>query len=580
MKIKKILLAIFCVLMTIMSWAQAPYNTGNYYKNADGKKGSELKSALCTIIRPHKTLGYSNLKDYYPKTDIREGNYLWDIYGNIQNYTVSSAGSGKMGAGWNKEHSVPQSWFDGASPMYSDIMHLFPVDSWWNTIRSNLPYGETDKPDQATMGGFCKRGPCKESIGYSGTIFEPNDEFKGDLARVYFYMVTCYEAEIKVKSWSGGMFQPGAYPAFKQWAENMLMRWAREDPVSPKEIARNNAIYGDDVQGNRNPFVDYPGLEEYIWGDMTDVAFSYDNYQEPTATTVAMPLISPPTGLYTSEQEVTITCRTKDADIYYTTDGTDPTVVSDLYIGPFTITKTTTVKALAISNGEASPIAVSVISISESGQPVEGDGIYTHVTSADQLETGRNYLIVNIDAGKAYSGFNGNGGSAGNVNIVNDQIDLGDLTNNATPLYLESSGSNWLIRETLESGTDMYLALTESKNGLSHQSNPSDQGTTWKIYFDNGVTYINNVDRSSYFLQYNKTSPMWRCYTGKQQNPSLFKENASKSEDTGIRIIQSVDSADGSRLDYTKPMYNLNGQRVGAGYKGIVIQNGKRIVVR
>lgn len=73
---------------------------------------------------------------------------------------------------------------------------------------------------------------------------------------------------------------------------------------------------------------------------------------------------------------------------------------------------------------------------------------------------------------------------------------------------------------------------------------------------------------------------MWRCYTGKQQNPSLFKENASKSEDTGIRTIQSVDSADGSRLDYTKPMYNLNGQRVGAGYKGIVIQNGKRIVVR
>jgi hypothetical protein len=117
-------------------------------------------------------------------------------------------------------------------------------------------------------------------------VFEPNDEYKGDLARVYFYMATCYEAyktgggkNRSPKDWKSDMLTSDIYPFFTDWALKMLLRWAAEDPISEKEIKRNEAIYG--IQKNRNPFVDYPGLEQYIWGNSMDVPFSYDHYAEP-----------------------------------------------------------------------------------------------------------------------------------------------------------------------------------------------------------------------------------------------------------------------------------------------------------
>ena len=64
------------------------------------------------------------------------------------------------------------------------------------------------------------------------------------------------------------MLSHNKYPAFKDWALQLLLKWAKEDPVSQKEIDRNNAVYG--IQKNRNPFVDYPGLEQYVWGDKKD----------------------------------------------------------------------------------------------------------------------------------------------------------------------------------------------------------------------------------------------------------------------------------------------------------------------
>jgi hypothetical protein len=116
-------------------------------------------------------------------------------------------------------------------------------------------------------------------------VFEPNDEYKGDFARTYFYMVTCYEE--KLADWYANSTEVRAtldgnsYPGLSPWQLKMLMEWAANDPVSRKEEERNNAVFG--IQNNRNPFIDYPGLEEYIWGALKDVAFSYDHYQSPTA---------------------------------------------------------------------------------------------------------------------------------------------------------------------------------------------------------------------------------------------------------------------------------------------------------
>ena len=112
--------------------------------------------------------------------------------------------------------------------------------------------------------------------GYDGMCFEPNDEWKGDFARTYFYMVTCYEDQ--QTTWSSDMLSSDSYPAFSEWALRLLLKWSRQDPVDSIEIKRNEAVCV--IQHNRNPFIDYPGLEEFIWGDSILQAFAYGGFEE------------------------------------------------------------------------------------------------------------------------------------------------------------------------------------------------------------------------------------------------------------------------------------------------------------
>jgi endonuclease I len=166
--------------------------------------------------------------------------------------------------------------------MYTDLFHLYPTDGYVNGKRGNMPFGENKGESYKSVNGFSKIGSCTYP-GYSGTVFEPNDEYKGDFARTYFYMVTCYED--KLPNWYDNYedarptLDGNKYPGLSSWQLSMLMKWAANDPVSRKEVERNEAVYG--IQNNRNPFIDYPGLEQYIWGDLMDTAFSYDSYQDP-----------------------------------------------------------------------------------------------------------------------------------------------------------------------------------------------------------------------------------------------------------------------------------------------------------
>lgn len=278
------------LILALQLMAQGPNNTGTYYQSADGKKGSALKTAMWGIIKDHNKLSYGDLWDAYGDTDLREDGSIWDMYSSTTHFTFredQGANYKKEGDVYNREHSMPKSWFNEEYPMYTDLVHVVPADGYVNGMRSNLPFGETEKPSKTSNGGFSKVGPSSVS-GYSGKVFEPNDEYKGDFARIYFYMATCYED--KIAGWHSPMLANNEYPAYTDWAINMLLRWAAEDPVSQKEIDRNNAVYG--IQGNRNPFVDYPGLEEYIWGDKQDVAFSYDNYSTGIAVVVPTKEIS------------------------------------------------------------------------------------------------------------------------------------------------------------------------------------------------------------------------------------------------------------------------------------------------
>lgn len=280
MTIKRNIFAAAMILFAACAWAQGPNNSGTYYEKADGKKGSALKTALADVINKHISLSYNSLWEHYKKTDKRPDGKVWDMYSCTTNFNFDKDRAGNYkneGDKFNREHSFPKSWFKDAAPMVTDIMHIVPTDGKVNGMRSNYPFGETKGEKYQSNKGFSKLGKCT-SPGYSGIVFEPNDEYKGDFARIYFYMATCYES--KISSWDSDMLSHNKYPAFKDWALQLLLKWAKEDPVSQKEIDRNNAVYG--IQKNRNPFVDYPGLEQYVWGDKKDITFSYDNYDKPT----------------------------------------------------------------------------------------------------------------------------------------------------------------------------------------------------------------------------------------------------------------------------------------------------------
>lgn len=242
-----------------------------YYNNAVGKKQGELKTALHVIIHPHAAIEYYSSStyfrstDWHPKTDSYPNGYFWDMYSN--NKTTSWSGL-------NREHNMPKSWFGIASgeensePIGTDLHNLYPSERNANSAKSNYALGIVGANPSFTN-GVVKVGKSAYP-GYSGTVFEPANEYKGDFARCYMYMVTCYEdyATRWTSTGTSSMLGNNTYPTFKPYAINLLMEWHRNDPVSSKEINRNNAV--DEIQKNRNPFIDFPVLAEYIWGEYQD----------------------------------------------------------------------------------------------------------------------------------------------------------------------------------------------------------------------------------------------------------------------------------------------------------------------
>jgi len=272
---KKYLLLVYFWLLPLLILAQAP---AGYYTNADGKSGAELKTALFNIIKGHTTVSYDGLYTVYPTSDNLPGNKVWDMYSIKADGTAAyfyTQGQKKCGSYsnegdcYNREHSMPQSWFNSASPMVSDAFHVYPTDGKVNGIRSSFPFGEVKNATITTSNGSML-GSGDPALGYTGTVFEPIDEFKGDFARTYFYMATRYED--KIASWNGngsaGTILDGtAYPAYKTWYLQTMLKWHRQDPVSKKEIDRNEAVYK--VQHNRNPYIDNADYAEYVWGGQT-----------------------------------------------------------------------------------------------------------------------------------------------------------------------------------------------------------------------------------------------------------------------------------------------------------------------
>lgn len=450
--------AFLCIATQV--FAQGPNSSGDYYKPANGRKSQNLKTTLAGVISSHTTISYDGLWGCYHRTDKRADGLLWDMYSNTTNFVIGGPAQGhnysQEGDGYNREHSMPKSWFKEASPMKSDLVHVVPTDGYVNNRRSNYPFGETDGGTYKSNGGFSKVGKCTTN-GYSGTVFEPNDKYKGDFARIYFYMATCYEE--KISGWSGDMLAGNKYPVYTDWALQMLLRWAEEDPVDQKEIDRNNAVY--ELQGNRNPFVDYPGLEQYIWGDKKDVAFSYDNY-----------------------------------------DGTNPNPDPNPDPDPD-------------PNPDPEP----------DPQPVEGSQVYRLITSTADLQSGEAYLIVCDDAkdgipvamGASSNDIRG----YAEVTITNGTITT--LVNEEGKPYQMILGGSADAYTFYDDTEKVYLALTSDGNKLHKSDDASSDNAKWTVEFSGETAGIANNAYSNRSIQYNISAPRFACYRSGQKPVKLYK---------------------------------------------------------
>ena len=275
MKIKTLL--IVGLLFSVANiFAQIP--TG-YYDGTAGLSGSALKTKLSSIISSgHQTKSYDALDDEYPNSDKdsyyeKDGTVL-DIYSEnptetdpyVYQFGVKKCGNYKIeGDCYNKEHIFPQGYFNKASPMVSDIHHIVPTDGKVNGMRSNFPFGNVGSSVSYTSKNGSKLG-TSNSVNYSGKVFEPINEFKGDVARMIFYFATRYEAKLKDFD-ANDILTNTSFPGIQSWELEVLKQWHTQDPVSQREIDRNNAAYT--YQGNRNPFIDQPEYVALIWGTTT-----------------------------------------------------------------------------------------------------------------------------------------------------------------------------------------------------------------------------------------------------------------------------------------------------------------------
>ncbi|KOP38475.1 T9SS C-terminal target domain-containing protein [Flavobacterium sp. WLB] len=425
------------LFLATIGFAQIP---SGYYNTATGT-GYTLKTQLYNIIKGHTDNGYAGLYTTYQTSDVdnfyeNDGTVL-DIYSenpsgtDPYNYSTGSTqrcgNYSAEGDCYNREHIIPQSVFNEQSPMVADAHFITPTDGKVNGMRSNYPHGTVSSATYTSQNGG-KLGSSSVS-GYSGTVFEPINAFKGDIARMYFYFATRYENT--VAGYSYAMFDGSSNKVFTTAFLNLLLAWHAQDPVSAREIARNNAIYAR--QNNRNPYIDHPEYVNQIWGGTpsgdtqapttptslastsktaTSISLSwtastdnvavtgYDVYANSAYKSTVSGTTATITGL-TASTAYSIYVKAKDAagnasassnTISVTTNSSGTGTATDLLFSEY-IEGSGNNKALEIANNTGSSVSLSAYTIKKQ---TNGAGSWsTGLALSGTLTTGSKFVIVN-----------------------------------------------------------------------------------------------------------------------------------------------------------------------------------------
>ena len=373
-----------------------------YYSDAIGKKKALLKTALHQKIKTATVLSYGGgdgkTWSGFVQTDVRTDGSVWDMYSNV----VRQFNGNLAVTGMNIEHSFAKSWWGGTETQaYKDLHHLNPSDATANQRKSSYVISIVDTIITYDN-GVIKVGKTKRKPGQLFFAWEPSDEYKGDFARSYMYMVTAYEDYAAL--WTNDsehLLDNNSYPVFEKWILDILLAWTRQDPVSAKEIARNNIIYG--IQGNRNPYIDYPLMAEYVWGNRSTMPFTengvvtypYLNYPNNNDTIIGQQIYLQQTG----ELKIPIKANNLTGSLSFSLSGANA--------ANYTLSRTSITKSEAESGTELS-ITVTGQSAAElkAFLTVSGGGITTTtVNLITQLSD--NFIALpasNISA----TGFNAN----------------------------------------------------------------------------------------------------------------------------------------------------------------------------
>lgn len=560
-----------CLIFFLLPAFLQAFDKAAYYKNADGGKAEELKTALYKIIGNPDVKSYSSLWTYYYQTDRLSDNQVIDRYSYTKRYFETQ--NGNAVSGMNKEHGIPQSWWGGGTSnnIGSDLQHVLPSEADANSRKSN--YGMGIVTNTKWTNNCIKVGTGQ--AGNNGTVqlWEPADEWKGDFARIYFYIVTCYENMSLVQAEGCNTMQSNTYPKLQPWAYELYIKWSKEDPVDEQERKRNDIVFG--IQGNRNPFVDFPGLERYIWGDYKSTAFDLDNYEEPEEGNTQIDA----TAEFEVERKSMLLGETFQQSVKTNSNGTvtyessnaDVAVVdaqSGLVTANAIGTAEITAYVAASSTYRSARASYTVVVTSDGGEPGLADG-NTYVKVTERLANwAGTYLIVYESESVAMNGGLETFDQVSNtipVDIYQQTINVSAETEAAEFVITAMTDGKYSVRGR----NGKYVGHTTSKNNVD----TSDKPLANTLSVTDGEAIILADD--GYSLRFNNQSGQkrFRYYKTGQMPICLYRR--TEAGDAVLPVWQQ------DKVGKDAVIYDLAGRRIGRICRpGMYLINGKKVIIK
>ena len=556
-----------------------------YYANANTSSGSALLTSLQSITTKGSDVGsYDDLFETYRSSDVKDG-YLVDMYSNTTRYTVDQKRCGNYkneGDCWNREHSTPKSWWGGSkSNQGADPFILYPTDGKINGMRSSYPFGEVKTIEKASNNNYSLLGSADNSLyPYSGTVFEPADEWKGDLARSAFYTRARWSASYSWSSGGGNVIYSGSASnnfGLTDYAVKLYTAWSNLDPVDEWELRRNEAIYA--IQGNRNPFIDHPEYANIIWGGTT---YTGGGATTPPNTITLNPASS--SIAVGATVSLSVSVDSGSSQVTWSSNKTNVATVSGgtvtgIGAGTATITATSTldtsvkgtatitVKSLSTlslsgtatnksysagqsfnpagltitatySDSSTANVTSSVVwtpdpltegttsvtgtyggkTVSVSGLTVTAPVGYTLVTSASQLTSGDSLIFAHTSSSSTAGALDGTFLNP----VTNATFSSDTITDAGSSLIFTLGGSsnNWTF-----TNNGQTLKSSAAKN-----VNFNSGTATWSISVaSGGDATVTNTTSSYGSLQYNTGAPRFTTYTSSQAAIQLYRQGGGQS---------------------------------------------------